>query len=272
MSAQLIVGDAEEVLYSGIIPLASVSTVVTSPPYYALRNYGAGELEIGQAEDGLDSYVTRVVGALHATRLLLRPDGMMWVNLGDTYNGYNRNRGPGGTASARRSADRPDHPRGLTDPGSPNKAALMIPQRVALRLADLGWSMRADVTWKKPAMPETVRDRPRRQTERVMLFTRSDRYAARRPLSRPDLATDVWELPTASGSAAHSARFAAALPAACLAWTPADHPGSVLDPFSGSGTTGIAAAAIGRDYVGVDLSATFTADARDRLGATTSEL
>jgi site-specific DNA-methyltransferase (cytosine-N4-specific) len=109
-------------------------------------------------------------------------------------------------------------------------------------------------------MPERVRDRPVRSTERLLMLTRTDRYG--HPEDSPSQPNDVWRLPTATGTADHGARFSVALAAACLQWCP---PGPVLDPFSGSASTGVAALQRNREYVGVDLVDDFNRDAAIRL-------
>ena len=181
----------------------------------------------------------------------------------DTYNAYNRNRGAGGQLAQRRDATRgrQEHV-GLTVPGITNKSLLGIPQRLAVALIDAGWTLRADVTWAKPAMPERVRDRPVRSTERMLMLTRTDRYGHPETPGPP---TDVWRLPTASGTADHGARFSVELAIAALAWCP---PGPVLDPFSGSASTGVAALRRNREYTGIDLVDDFNRDAAIRLDNT----
>lgn len=262
MSVRLHTGDAQAVLSSGAIPNRSVGSVVTSPPYYGLRQYGAAHEEIGASHKGVERYVSDLVAVFDSARPLMRPDGVVWVNMGDTYNAYNHNRGPGGGIANRRDDARQKQSRGLTDPTLRNKSLVAAPQRFAVAMLGAGWILRADITWRKSAIPERVKDRPRRVSERLMMFTLTDRYAASTP-DNPDLAHDVWHLATASGSSDHSARFSLDLAAACLSWSP---PGvTVLDPFSGSGTTGMAALSSGRPYIGIDLYEANTAAARELL-------
>lgn len=267
MTATLIRGNARSVLELGLVPRESCAAVVTSPPYFGQRTYTTREDEIGKPSRPPAEYVRELSGALDACSEALIPGGVLFVNLGDTYNAYNRNRGPGGRASARRDESRAiQESRGLLSPGHPNKTALALPHRLAISMMDEhGWVLRGDITWVRHTLPERVRDRPRRASERLLMFTRSPRYVARVPKDRPDLHTDVWSLPPARGKSEHPARFNEALSDACLAWIPGDVPGAVLDPFSGSGTTGVSAAKVGRDYYGIDISETFTSAARERL-------
>lgn len=263
-TANLFTGDALDLLRGPAIPDRSCVAAITSPPYFRQRQYTDDPAEIG--DDGtLDEYLDALVEVFSAVRPKLLPGGVLWVNIGDTYNSYNRNRGRGGDLSSRQDVSRSvQQHRGLLDPERRSKSALAVPQRLAARLVDAGWILRADIVWDRAAMPERIRDRPRRTTERILMLAERPQNLARVPMDRPDLATDVWRLPTASGASVHSARFAPALPEACLSWL-RDAPGAVLDPFSGSGSTGLAAAAEGRDYYGIDLSPRFTEVARESL-------
>lgn len=265
---ELHTGHAADILRSGVVPERSVAAVVTSPPYFALRDYTDHPDEIGDPNAGVRAYVDGVVEVVEACRPLLVAGGMVWLNVGDTYNGYNHNRGAGGAASARRDASRAKQARGLTSPDHRNKSALAIPQRLAVGLVDARWVLRADITWKRHTLPERVRDRPRRASERLLLLAADERYAARTPADER-LHTDVWRVPSATGTSDHPARYSPALAAACLSWLPADVAGSVLDPFSGSGSTGVAAHDAGRSYVGIDLVPAFNAGAAATFRALT---
>lgn len=259
---ELHTGDAVAVL-NRLAPLRA-GALVTSPPYYGLRDYTGGHPdEYGKPSSGVRRWVDDVARTLEAARPHLRQDAVVWVNVGDTFNAYNANRGPtAGRLSQRRDDARPEHPRGLTDPTVRNKSLMAGPQRLAARLVDDGWVLRADVTWERTTVPERVRDRPRRHSERLLMLTVTDRYAGGLPADTT-LHRDVWRLPAARGSHEHPARFNPALPLACLAWTP--DAGVVLDPFSGSATTGHAALALGHRYVGIDLHDAFNAAAAAEL-------
>lgn len=251
-------GDAREVVKT--LPRGHFAAVVTSPPYFGQREYGTEDDEIGRIADGLKGYLAAVVNTLDTLIPTLRKDAVVWLNVQDVYNAYNRNRGAGGQLASRRdgSRGRQEHV-GLMVPGIPNKSLLGIPARLQVALIDAGWTCRADVTWVKPAMPERVRDRPVRQSERLFMLTRTDRYGHPPVPGEP---TDVWRLPTASGADQHSARFSTSLAHSCLSWCPA---GPVLDPFSGSASTGEVALRLGREYVGIDLQDDFNRDAAVRL-------
>lgn len=247
-NAQLRQGDALEVLRT--LPAKRFQCCVTSPPYFQQRDYGAGGL-------GLESSVVSFVGALTniftEVRRVLRDDGTCWLNLGDTYNAYNGNRGPStGKANKKHHAMMPTHPpgHGLTDPSFPNKCLMQVPHRVASSLVASGWILRADVIWVKTSpMPERVTDRPRRAHEHLFLFSKKDRYRAE------CAGTDVWEIPTGQGQArGHTAPFPDELVRRVLGF--ATLPGDeVLDPFVGSGTTVRVAKEMGRSALGIDRKA-----------------
>ena len=154
------------------IPLADgcVQCVVTSPPYFGLRDYGTAN-QIG-LEPTPDAYVQKLVAVFREVRRVLKDDGVLWLNLGDSYawaaNSGGVNRNDGGPAV---------RVRGLTTkPGKP-KDLLGIPWRVAFALQADGWYLRSDVIWHKPnPMPESVTDRPTKAHEYLFLLAKSERY------------------------------------------------------------------------------------------------
>lgn len=252
-TANLFTGDALDLLRGPAIPDRSCVAAITSPPYFRLRKYTDDDREIGR-DGSAGEYLDALVETFAAVRPKLLPGGILFVNIGDTYNAYNRNRGRGGELSSRRDDARSvQQHQGLLVPEIENKSLLGIPDRLAGRMIDGGWVLRASVTWSRATLPERVSDRPRRASERLLMFAERPRNLASRPENRPELWTDVWTLPKARGASRHPARFSPALPAACLSWL-AGSGGAVLDPFSGSGSTGIAAGEEGRDYYGLDLS------------------
>ncbi|MBL0780233.1 DNA-methyltransferase [Streptomyces albidoflavus] len=259
--AALLLGDALDQLRT--LPDGSVDCIVTSPPYYGLRDYGAaGQLGL---EETPALYVDRIRAVFAEARRVLAATGTLWLNLGDSY--YSAKGRPTGV-DRRQRARRWAGPRPLDQSGLPypRKSLLMIPARVAIALQEDGWTLRSEIIWRRPdAAPEpTARDRPRRTTERVYLLTKSARYH----YSREDAgaSTDVWTIGTdrAAASHGHVAPYPEALAARCIA---AGCPpgGLVLDPFSGSGTTGAAARHLGRRYIGIDISATYHDLARARF-------
>lgn len=161
------------------LPDESVHMVVTSPPYWSLRDYGIpGQLGL---EETPEAYVANMVAVFREVWRVLRKDGVAFVNLGDSYArqaGCNSTRGTPNTGQAnparmameRRGNNRP--PLGLKE-----KDLCGIPWRVAFALQADGWWLRSEITWcKKAPMPESVRDRPTTATEKLFLFAKSPRY------------------------------------------------------------------------------------------------
>lgn len=180
MTNVIIQGDARH------IPLAdeSVHCVVTSPPYFGLRDYGVGG-QIG-LEPTPQAYVNEMVAVFREVWRVLRNDGTCWVNLGDSYaSGKGSCYNPGGGAS---SLGKSRKQAGVHPLNRGNKSALAlsnlkpkdligIPWRVALALQADGWYLRSDIVWAKPnPMPESVKDRPTRSHEYVFLLAKSERY------------------------------------------------------------------------------------------------
>lgn len=222
---------------------------VTSPPYFWLRDYGhPGQIGL---EPTVDEYVEALLAVFEQVARILVPSGTLWLNLGDTYNAYNANRGPSRSISARRDLSRPDAERGLTDPTAKNKDLLGVPWRVALALRDRqGWYLRSPVVWRRNR-PERVTDRPRQAYEHVFQLTRSQRGVVFHQ-NQPGADTNVWDL-GGRADTDHSAAYPFELPERCVLLS--SNPGDVvLDPFSGSGTTRDAALALGRGFIGCELT------------------
>ena len=175
-------GDAEEQLAQ--LPDACVQCCITSPPYYALRDYGV-DGQIG-LEATPQEYIDRLVAVFREVHRLLREDGTLWINIGDTYS--NERKGGGHPSGKHRKAlHSMERPRRYT--GLPGKNLLGIPWRLAFALQENGWILRSAIIWHKPtAMPESVRDRPSSVYEHIFLFAKSERYfyaayAIREPLA-----------------------------------------------------------------------------------------
>lgn len=251
-STTLYHGDAATVLAT--LPDGSADCIVTSPPYLGLRDYGVAG-QIG-AESSPAEYVAALVAVFREARRVLVDDGTLWLNLGDSYDSA--------------------------------KNLLGIPWRVAFALQDDGWILRNDIIWHKSnAMPESVTDRLSNRHEHLFMLSKSQRYwfdldPIREPHeSTPDRAGgtalrgqkairpsgpnsgayseggrnpgDVWTIATQPFGGAHFATMPPALAERCVR-AGCKPGGTVLDPFSGSGTTGLAAARHGRRYVGIDLN------------------
>ena len=156
-----------------MLPDESVQCCVTSPPYWGLRDYKS-DGQIG-LEKTPEEYVAAMVAVFREVRRVLRKDGTLWLNLGDTYS-----TGSGGTdtkSDKQRSNNGTQfEPRPAYD-GLPTKNLVGIPWRVAFALQADGWWLRSDIIWSKPnPMPESVTDRPTRSHEYIFLLTKSARY------------------------------------------------------------------------------------------------
>lgn len=154
----------------------SVQCCVTSPPYWGLRDYGHPG-QIGQEETAAE-YVLAMVAVFEEVRRVLRKDGTLWLNLGDSYNGYMANQRGTGLETERQQSRKYIEPGfGLRDKGLKQKDLVGIPWRVALALQAAGWYLRQDIIWHKPnPMPESVTDRCTKCHEYIFLLTKSDRY------------------------------------------------------------------------------------------------
>jgi DNA modification methylase len=195
-SNQILVGDALETLRT--LPADSVHCVVTSPPYWGLRDYGvAGQIGL---EDTPEAFVDRLVAVFREVRRVLRADGTAWINMGDSYaqdGGFGKQ--GKGSSIADRACAQPGGPRERRTSGRPPlglkpKDLIGQPWRLAFALQADGWWLRSDIIWAKPnPMPESVTDRPTRAHEYLFLLAKSESYyydadAVREPYA-PETAT-----------------------------------------------------------------------------------
>lgn len=290
----------------------SVQMAVSSPPYLGLRDYGV-EGQIG-LEETPERYVERLVEVFAEVRRVLKPDGTLWLNLGDSYCNTDKWGGGGKNAGKQTVAADGSVPSWAVRakrppiPGVKPKDLMGIPWLVAFALRAEGWWLRSEVIWSKPnAMPEPVQDRPTRAHEHLFLLSKSERYfydvdAVREPFAngiegatpwgsndrernrggRGDDFTagtgtgwtpsatgrnrrTVWTIPTQPFPGAHFATFPEELVRPCV--LAGSRPGdTVLDPFSGSGTTGAVSIALGRSYVGCEINPEYVEMSRQRIG------
>ena len=260
MSYEILIGDCLDTLKT--LPAESVNTCVTSPPYFWQRDYGH-DLQTGH-EDTPEAFVYALVAVFREVRRVLRHDGTVWLNLGDSY--YSGNGQPTGSdprSPSRnwiREKKRPLDTAGL---GYPKKSLLGIPWMVAKALQSDGWTIRADIIWcRDTAFPEpSVKDRPHRQHEYLFLISKSRRYW----FDRSDLPEEsVWHIGHQRGLRGHSAAFPPDLVKRCvLAGCPEG--GTVLDPFGGSGTTAGVAVSHGRNAVLCELNPEYASLVPDRV-------
>ena len=179
---RILCGDALETLRT--LPAESVHCCVTSPPYWGLRDYGAAG-QIG-LEATPELFVARLVEVFREARRVLRGDGTLWLNLGDSYAtrwGSRRDEGRAGMGAEGRDRS------GAVPSGLKEKDLVGIPWMVAFALRADGWYLRSDIIWSKPnPMPESVTDRPTKAHEYLFLLSKSERYfydadAIKEPLS-----------------------------------------------------------------------------------------
>jgi site-specific DNA-methyltransferase (cytosine-N4-specific) len=256
----IVLGDAHSVLRS--LPEHAFQTCVTSPPYWSLRDYSIpGQIGL---EERVDDYISALVRVFAEVWRVLRDDGTLWLNIGDSYTSGGRTwRAPDRKNPIRAMNVRPPTPDGLKP-----KDLIGIPWRLAFALQAAGWYLRADIVWNKPnCQPESVKDRPTRSHEYVFLLSKSERYmynhrAVRGPNNR-NLRT-VWDINTQAYREAHFATFPPALVEPCLS-AGSGRGDIVLDPFLGSGTTGVVALALERRFVGIELNPEYVRIAEQRL-------
>jgi site-specific DNA-methyltransferase (adenine-specific) len=262
VTVSVLIGDCIESMRG--LPAGTFQTCVTSPPYYGLRDYGvAGQIGL---EKSPDAYVARLVDVFREVRRVLRDDGTLWLNLGDSY--YSGNGKPCG--SDPRSASRNwmrERLRPLDTPGwaIPKKSLLGVPWLVAHALQRDGWTVRAEIVWcRETALAEpSVRDRPHRQHETVFLLSRSRWYFFDR-FALPE--ETVWHIPHRRGLRGHSAAFPDELAQRCI--KAGSRPGDrVLDPFGGAGTTALVADRLGRHATICELNPEYARLARERITA-----
>jgi DNA modification methylase len=311
-------GDVRDILPT--LDAGSVQCVVTSPPYWGLRDYGM-EGQIG-LEPTPEEYVTTMVEVFREVKRVLRDDGTLWLNLGDSYSGGKQGRGDSGRSSESfnshlKHAGRNPVARAVPV-GMKPKDLVGIPWRVAFALQSDGWYLRSDIVWAKgvsfcpdysgSVMPESVTDRPTKAHEYLFLLTKSARYFYDAEAVREtgvesgwsqqrkrgvntwkyndtverikstgqnvevstlgDQATrnlrSVWTLNPQPYREAHFATFPTALVEPCVK-AGSKKGDTVLDPFAGSGTTGLVAGKLGREFVGIELNPDYIRLANDRI-------
>ena len=258
-------GNSLEILR--LLPSNSIQCVITSPPYWGLRDYNING-QIG-LEPSLHEFINHLVTIFNEIKRILCDDGTLWLNIGDGYTSGNRGyRASDKKNPARAMTVRPNTPEGLKP-----KDLQGIPWRLAFALQDDGWYLRSDIIWNKPnAMPESVKDRPTRSHEYLFMLTKSEQYYYNYEASREiGLNGDyrnrrtVWNINTQSFQEAHFATFPSKLVEPCLLIS--SKPGDfVLDPFFGSGTVGVVCIQNERQYVGLELNPEYIRIAANRLG------
>nr|MYJ23596.1 site-specific DNA-methyltransferase [Nitrospira sp. SB0673_bin_12] len=265
---QVLLGDNRDILPQ--LEARSIQCCVTSPPYWGLRDYDHSA-QLG-AESSPEEYVENLVEIFREVRRALADDGTFWLNVGDGYarNGGTGNCGPnaqvGNTKKLiqRRNCTVPDC-WGLKD-----RDLMGLPWRVAFALQADGWLPRSNITWvKKAPMPESVKNRPSNATEEVFLFSKTPNYYYDNQAVREETGANLknyWLLGPDSSGTPHPAVFPKELARRCILL--GSRPGDlVLDPFSGSGTTGMVAAELNRKAVLIELNEAYVTHSKTRVSS-----
>ena len=297
----LLIGDCRNILPT--LEAKSVQCVITSPPYYNLRDYGVTS-QIGQ-EATYQEYIENIVDVFREVKRVLKDDGTVWLNLGDSYAGS----GQGGNLDKNKKLKSMTPLKQTPLAGLKKKDLIGVPWRVAFALQEDGWYLRQDIIWHKPnVMPEAVKDRCTKSHEYIFLLSKHKNYyfnaeAIKEPVvsikgnnktfrnggvytkgqsyfnskkieaethgNKPNESgkrnkRDVWTIPTHPYKGAHFAAFPLKLVIPCvLAGT---REGDViLDPFFGSGTVAEAAALLNRNWLGIDINPDYEPLYRQRL-------
>lgn len=295
-TSNILVGDVLNKLSE--IKTGTVNTCVTSPPYWGLRDYGNDE-QIGLEENPND-YINKLVEVFREVKRVLRDDGTLWLNIGDSYSGSGK--GPAGNLGKKHNERHLEHKTGgLVPEGTKPKDLVGIPWMLAFALRADGWYLRQDIIWAKPnPMPESVKDRCTKSHEYVFLLSKSPKYyfdseamkedgvipagtkGAKGSVERQGIKgvnarppvykiydgkrnkRDVWYVKTKPFPGAHFAVMPEELVEPCiLAGSPVC--GLVLDPFMGSGTVGVVSLRNERSFVGIEINPDYADMAAKRI-------
>jgi DNA modification methylase len=295
-------GDCRETMKRWIEEGVKVQTCITSPPYFGLRDYGH-EGQIGLESEVVD-YVRNLVDVFALVRDLLREDGTLWLNLGDSYSGSGK--GPSKSLNGEQHHLEGKHSKIVPD-GLKPKDLIGIPWRVAFALQADGWYLRQDIIWHKPnPMPESVQDRCTKNHEYIFLLSKKPKYyfdneSIKEPVKQDWGTRDrtegkyhnegsglsphsgleksyemankrsVWTVTTKPFHGAHFAVFPPDLIEPCV--LAGSKPNDiVLDPFMGSGTTAAVAQRLNRLYLGCELNTDYEVLQKERLKQPSLEL
>lgn len=266
LDLKIVTGDNRKILPN--LDGESVQCCVTSPPYWGLRDYDHGA-QIG-AETSPDKYVSNLVEVFREVRRVLRKDGTLWLNVGDGYarNGGTGNHGPNAIVGNTRKLIQKRNCKVPGCWGLKDRDLMGLPWRVAFALQADGWILRSRITWvKKTAMPESVKNRPTSATEEIFLMSKAITYYYNSEAVRETTGANlrnVWVLgPDASGNG-HPATFPRELARRCILL--GSRAGDiVLDPFGGSGTTGVAAKEEGRNAILIELNPEYAQFSKERI-------
>lgn len=264
----LLVGDVRQTLNT--VETGSVSCCITSPPYWGLRDYGhAGQIGL---EDTPEQYIDALRAVFAEVYRVLRDDGTLWLNLGDTYVGHNSrasNNGRAGFGNPRETVAKREAF------GLPKKNLIGMPWRVAFALQQDGWILRQDIIWHKPnPLPESVLDRCTKSHEYIFMFSKKPKYLFNAHAIKEQAITtgyeernkrSVWHVNVKPFKGAHFAVMPEALVEPCI--LAGSNAGDiVLDPFMGSGTVGVVSQRLGRHWTGCENNSEYVNLIKGRMG------
>ena len=263
---QILTGDNRKLLPN--LPAESVQCCVTSPPYWGLRNYDHTS-QIG-AEPSPVQYVENLVEILREVRRVLRKNGTLWLNIGDGYarNGGTGNCGPNAIVGNTKKLIQKRNCKVPSCWGLKDRDLMGLPWRVAFALQTDGWVLRSRITWlKKTAMPESVKNRPTSATEEIFLMSKAPTYYYNSEAVRESTGANLrncWVLGPDTGGNGHPAAFPRELARRCvlLGSRAGD---TILDPFGGSGTTGVVAQELGRRAILIELNPEYSQISKERI-------
>lgn len=248
--AGLLHGDSASMLKT--LPNDIFNVAVTSPPYFWVRDYGY-EGQLGH-EGSVDSYIDALMTVFDEVKRTLHPEGVFFLNIGDTY--YSGNGQPHGSdpkCASRNFLRQKVRPVDVSGWDIPKKSMIGVPWKVAFAMQERGWTLRSSIIWNRcnAFVEPTARDRPYRQYEFVFMFSKSRFYSFDRSKLVEE---DVWNIPIERNRRAnHNAAFPTELVRRCIeVGSPVN--GHVLDPFVGSGTSMLTALQHHRNVVGIDMS------------------
>jgi DNA modification methylase len=290
-------GDSLEVLKT--IPSESIQCCITSPPYWGLRDYGI-DGQIGLEVSPIE-YIEKLVLIFKEVYRVLREDGTLWLNLGDSYNKTGAKDGQTKRSLKQLSNAGATIQKAKNFSGLKPKDLIGIPWRVAFALQENGWYLRQDIIWHKPnPMPESVIDRCTKAHEYIFLLTKNKKYyfdnnSIKEPaknwgirnrnnmrngttdkklkhhgLSQCDYEMSgknkrsVWNIPTQGYKSAHFATFPEKLVEPCI-FAGSKPDDLILDPFCGSGTTGKVALKYHRNFIGIEIKSGYLLLAAKRI-------
>jgi DNA modification methylase len=249
----LLHGHALEMLRT--LPSDCFNVAVTSPPYFWARDYGYDE-QIGH-EDELSEFIRSLADVFDEVKRALHPEGVFFLNIGDTY--YSGNGQPHGTdprSPSRHFMRKKFRAVDRSGWGIPKKSLIGVPWALVFEMQKRGWTLRSDIIWNRcnAFVEPTARDRPHRQYEHIFMFTKSRFYSFDRSALPEE---DVWNIPIERNvRIEHNAAFPSQIVKRCVE-SASPVGGKVLDPFVGSGTTLDVSMSLGRHAVGIDLGAAY---------------